>query len=82
MPMKFQSKFAVDDLVEYKQDRNDEKTRFGHIREVSFRRSDAVNFVATYVVECCNAVGVDPTHDSGIYEYNIIRAFREKENNE
>ena len=71
---KFESKNSIGDLIEYVQDRNDEQKRYGFIVEVTFWKSDAVNFTCAYAVQKTNSDEID----RGIYETNVHYNFGPK----
>lgn len=70
--MKFESKYNIGELVEYKQDRNDESNLFGFVVEVTFYKPTAGAPAVSYKIEKCN----DKTIDPGIYEHNIVKVFQ------
>lgn len=68
----FESEYAIGELVEYKQDRNDEYNLFGFVVKIAFYKSDSVNYCAAYDIEKCNMREID----IGIYQHNIIKGYR------
>lgn len=68
----FSSKYEIGDLVEYKQDRNDDYTLFGHIVEIVVYKPTstlALKFNIRPVNRNAEAL------EYGIYESNILRRF-------
>lgn len=68
----FESEYNIGDLVEYKQDKNDEHNLYGFVVEVTFYKPTAGAAVASYKVEKCNTKEMD----IGIYQHNIIRLYK------
>ena len=75
--MKMDTKYDIGDLVEYKQDRNDECNRFGHIAEIIVYKptaSTAVRYNINPVNHRIRDEG-EPLIDRDIYETNIIKKY-------
>jgi len=68
----FESGFSIGDLVEYKQDRNDESNLFGFIVEVKFYKPTAGKPAVCYSIEKCNTKEMD----LGIYEHNVVKLYK------
>ncbi len=72
--MKFESKFAIGDLVKFQtpEDKKHGRERFGKVVSARFYRMDAVNFGVEYTIECVN---LEPILLVGVYEQQIVKAY-------
>lgn len=65
--MDFKSKYGIDDLVEFDEELKDGALSVGIIKQVKFRKTDSVNYIAEYNIEKVNGgASVFDVHDREI----------------
>lgn len=68
---KFESKYGINELVEVKASGVDKANTFGHVLEITFHQSDAVNYAASYTI---NRVNTEEVKRS-VPEHEILKGY-------
>lgn len=70
----FKSDYAIGELVEVKAGPSEQTNTFGHVVEITFHQSDAVNYAASYTINQVNT----QTVIRSIPEHNILKGYEER----
>lgn len=67
----FKSVYGLDELVAFDNEREDGDRSYGYVRQISFWKSDATNYAASYRIEEVNTKSIV----SQVSEHQIQRAY-------
>lgn len=68
---KFESKYTANDLVEFEKSKTCDRNYFARVVEIHFRKTDAVNFSASYTLQLVNSEEII----RDVYEHQIIKLY-------